>query len=261
MIKRNVAVALIALLLAANVSRAELVKKQIDYKQGDATLKGYLVYDDAKTGKRPGVVVVPEWWGLTDYPRHRADMLAELGYVAFAADIYGNGETTTDPKRAGELAGKFRGDRELLRTRVQAAVDELKKQEQADSDKLAAIGYCFGGTAVLEAARTGAPLKGVVSFHGGLDFPQPPHEGQIKAKVLVLTGDADPMVPPEQVKKFEQEMKNVGADVKIERYPDAVHAFTNPNADKVGIKGIGYNKEADEKSWQAMKQFFEQNLK
>lgn len=256
MFRLKLVIPFIPLLLVASIARAELVKKEIDYKQGDATLKGYLVYDDSKTGKRPGIVVVPEWWGLNDYPKHRADMLAELGYVALAADIYGNGESTMDPKRAGELAGRFRSDRELLRARVQAAINTLKEQPQVDPNNLAAIGYCFGGTAVLEAARTGADLKGVVSFHGGLDFPEPVKKGDVKAKVLVLTGGADPNVPPARVHAFEKEMKDAGADIRVISYPGAVHAFTNPEADKYKIKGIGYNKEADQKSWEEMKKFF-----
>jgi dienelactone hydrolase len=249
------------MLLAATVARAELVKKEIAYKQGDATLKGYLVYDDAKPDKRPGVVVVPEWWGLNDYAKHRADMLAELGYVALAADIYGNGEVTTDMKRAGELAGKFKGDRDLLRARIKAALDTLKSQPQVDATKTAAIGYCFGGTTVLELARSGADVNGIVSFHGALDAKQPAKKGEVKAKILVLTGADDPMVPAEQVKGLEQEMKDAGADVKVVSYPGAVHSFTNPDSSKLGVKGMGYNKEADEKSWQAMKEFFEQIFK
>ncbi len=249
------------LLLVSGIAHAELVKKPIEYKQGDATLKGYLVYDDAKTEKRPGVVVVPEWWGLNDYIRHRAEMLAELGYVALAADIYGNGEETTDMKRAGELAGKFKGDRELLRARVKAALDTLKDQPQVDSAKTAAIGYCFGGTAALELARSGADVNGVVSFHGGLDAPMPAKKGEVKPRILVLTGADDPLVPPEQVQGLEKEMSDAGADAKVVAYPGAVHAFTNPDSTKLGVKGIGYNKEADEKSWQAMKEFFEQIFK
>jgi dienelactone hydrolase len=245
-------------LLVGTLARAELVKKPIEYKQGDATLRGYLVYDDKTQGKRPGIVVVPEWWGLTDYPKHRADQLAELGYVALAADIYGDGQTTEDPKEAGKLAGKFREDRKLMRDRVQAAFDTLKAQPQVDGTKTAAIGYCFGGTCVLELARSGADVNGVVSFHGALDAPMPAKSGEVKAKVLVLHGADDPMVPQEQVQAMENEFKDAGAEVKVVQYPGAVHAFTNPDADKHNIKGIAYNKEADEKSWTAMKEFFEQ---
>ena len=244
-------------MLMGVVARAELVKKPIEYKQGDATLRGYLVYDDKTQDKRPGIVVVPEWWGLTDYPKHRADQLAELGYVALAADIYGEGQTTEDPKEAGKLAGKFRQDRKLMRDRVRAALDTLKAQPQVDTSKTAAIGYCFGGTCALELARSGADVNGIVSFHGALDTSTPAKSGDVKAKVLVLHGADDPMVSQEQVQNVEKEFKDAGVDVKVVQYPGAVHAFTNPDADKHNIKGVAYNKEADEKSWQAMKEFFE----
>ncbi len=253
--------ALGALLLLSGTARAELVKKEIDYRQGDATLKGYLVYDDAVQGKRPGIVVVPEWWGLNEYAKHRADMLARLGYVALAADIYGNGESTTDFNRAGELAKRFQDNRQLVRERVQAALDTLKQQAQVDTGKLAAIGYCFGGMTVLELARSGANVKGVVSFHGELNTPMPAKPGEVRASVLVLTGADDPIVPPQQVKAFEQEMKNAGADFRVISYPGAVHSFTNPDADKLHNKALGYNKEADEKSWEAMKEFFAEIFK
>jgi len=243
------------------IARAELVKKPIEYKQGDATLRGYLVYDDKTSDKQPGVVVVPEWWGLTNYEKHRAEQLAELGYVALAADIYGDGQTTDDPKEAGKMAGKFRGDRKLMRDRVRAALDTLKAQPQVDPSKTAAIGYCFGGSCVLELARSGADVNGVVSFHGALDTPMPAKKGDVKAKILVLHGADDPMVSQEQVQAVEKEFTDAGADLKVVQYPGAVHAFSNPDADKHNIKGVAYNKEADEKSWQAMKELFEQIFK
>jgi dienelactone hydrolase len=258
---RNTNIIIACVLLIAATSRAELVKKPIEYKQGDATLKGYLVYDDKVPEKRPGVVLVPEWWGLNDYVKGRAEQIAQLGYVALAADIYGDGHVTTDPNEAGKLAGKFRSDRNLLRARTQAALDTLKARPQVDPSKTAAIGYCFGGTAVLELARSGADVNGVVSFHGGLDAPMPAKKGDVKAKILILTGGDDPFAPKEQVQAAEKEFKDAGAEVKVVTYPGAVHAFTNPNADKVGIKGIGYNKEADEKSWEEMKNFFDRVLK
>jgi dienelactone hydrolase len=259
--RNTIAILIGLLLMLGSTARAELVKKPIEYKQGDATLKGYLVYDDKSEGKRPGIVVVPEWWGLNDYIKHRADQLAELGYVALAADIYGDGQVTTDAKEAGKLAGKYRGDRNLLRARAQAALDTLKAQPQVDPSKIAAIGYCFGGTAALELARAGADLNGIVSFHGGLDTDMPAKKGEVKPKILILTGGDDPMVPKKQVQAAEKEFKDAGADVKVITYPGAIHAFTNPDADKFGIKGIGYNKEADEKSWQEMKEFFDRVLK
>jgi dienelactone hydrolase len=241
----------------AVVSRAEIKTQTVEYKDGDTALKGYLAYDDAVEGKRPGVVVVPEWWGLNDYVKSRAEQLAKLGYVAFAADIYGDGFTTTDPKVAGQKAGEAK-QADLLAKRGGLALEQLKKDPHVDPAKTTAIGYCFGGTTVLEMARRGQDLLGVVSFHGGLETEHPAEPGAVKAKVLVCAGDADPLVPPEQVQKFEQEMKKANADCKVIHYPNAKHAFTNPAADNAGIDALGYNKAADEKSWQDMQAFFKE---
>jgi dienelactone hydrolase len=241
----------------ALVARAEIKTQTVEYKDGDQTLKGFLAYDDANEGKRPGVVVVPEWWGLNDYPKSRAEQLAKLGYVAFVADIYGDGFTTDDPKVAGQKAGEAK-KADLLAKRGGLALEQLKKDPHVDPTKVAAIGYCFGGTTVLEMARRGQELLGIVSFHGGLETEHPAQNGAVKAKVLVCTGDADPLVPAEQVQKLEKEMKDAGADAKVIHYPDAKHAFTNPNADKYGMPPIGYNKAADEKSWNDMQQFFKE---
>lgn len=249
---------LAAALLAISpvVSHAAIKSEPVDYKDGDTALQGVLVYDDAIQDKRPGVIVYPEWWGLTDYPKHRAEMLAKLGYVAFAADMYGKGQTTDDPKQAGAWMTPIKEDRQLMRRRALLAVDEIKKSDKVDSGKLAAIGYCFGGTCVLELARAGTPLKGVVSFHGGLEIKTPAAPGEVKAKVLALTGGSDSFVPAEQVEAFAKEMTDAKADWQINVYHDAKHAFTNPNADKYNIPQIGYNKEADVRSWNAMKLFF-----
>jgi dienelactone hydrolase len=247
-------IAFAAVLILATLARAEIKTQTVEYKDGDTTLKGYLAYDDAIEGKRPGIIVVPEWWGLNDYPKMRAEMLAKLGYVAFAADIYGDGFTSMDPKVAGQKAGDAK-KADLLGKRGGLALEQLKKDPHVDPTKTAAIGYCFGGTAVLEMARGGQDLLGVVSFHGGLETQHPAQAGQVKAKVLTCTGDADSFVPPEQVTAFEKEMKNANVDVKVIHYPNAKHAFTNPGADKVGMEAIGYNKAADEKSWQDMQVF------
>ena len=245
------------LLTLALGARAEIKTQTVEYKDGDTTLKGFLAYDDAAAGKRPGVVVVPEWWGLNDYPKGRAEQLAKLGYVAFAADIYGEGFTTMDPKVAGQKAGEAK-KADLLAKRGALALEQLKKDPHVDPAKTAAIGYCFGGTTVLELARRGQDLLGVVSFHGTLDTEHPAQSGQVKTKVLVCHGDADSFVPPEQLAKFEKEMKDAGADAKVIHYPNAKHAFTNPAADKVGMEAIGYNREADQKSWADMQQFFKE---
>lgn len=238
------------------VATAAIKSEPVDYKDGDTQLQGVLVYDDAAEGKRPGIVVYPEWWGLTDYPKHRAEMLAKLGYVAFAADMYGQGVTTDNPDQAGKLATPIKSDPQLMRRRATLAIDQIKKSDHVDPEKLAAIGYCFGGSCALELARAGAPLKGVVSFHGDLSTTMPAQPGEVKAKVLALTGGADPLVPPEQVVAFAEEMATANADWQINVYSDAKHAFTNPNADKYNLPPIGYNKQADKRSWTAMKSFF-----
>jgi dienelactone hydrolase len=243
------------LVLAIVTARAEVKTETVEYKDGDATLKGFLAYDTAAVqGKRPGVLVVPEWWGVNDYAKSRAEQLAKLGYVAFVADIYGDGFITTDVKVAGERAGQAK-EKGWLRSRGKLALEQLRKQPLVDSEKIAAIGYCFGGTTVLELARAGEDLKGVVSFHGALDTKQPAKAGDVKPKILVLHGAADPLVPPDQVKAFEQEMNQARADYEIIPFEGAKHSFTNPDADKVGMPAVAYNKAADEKSWRDMQAF------
>jgi len=238
------------------IASAELKTETIEYKQGDTTLEGYLAYDDAHAGKSPGVLIVHDWNGLGDYARHRTEMLAKLGYVAFAADIYGKGVRPTNPKDAGAEAGKYKNDRALLRARVNAALDILKKNPRVDAMRIAAIGYCFGGTTVLELARSGADIAGVVSFHGGLDNPNPADAKNIKCKVLVLHGADDTFEPPEQIAAFQDEMRKAGVDWQMIYYSGAVHAFTRPDVGTDNSKGIAYNEKADKRSWQAMKDFF-----
>jgi len=235
---------------------AAMKTETVLYKQGDTELEGYLAYDDSLTGKRPGVVVVHEWYGLNDYAKRRAEQIAQLGYVAFAADIYGKGVRPGTPQEAGAVAGKYRSDRALLRARANAALDELKKNPRVDTNRTAAIGYCFGGTAVLELARSGAPVTGVVSFHGGLDTPNPDDAKNIKAKVLVLHGADDPNVPPAQVAAFQDEMRKANVDWQMNFYGGAVHSFSNPASGNDNSRGIAYNEKADKRSWEAMKLFF-----
>jgi dienelactone hydrolase len=245
----------VALLATTILAHAEIKTQTAEYKDGDATLKGYLAYDDAVHGKRPGIVVVPEWWGLNDYIKSRAEKLAKLGYVAFAADIYGDGVVTTDPKVATEKSGEAKKNN-WLRTRGKLALERLLNDEHVDPQNVAAIGYCFGGGTVLEMARDGDDLKGVVSFHGALKSEHPAESGKVKARVLVCHGAADPLVPQEDVKALEDEMKKANADAKVIQYPDAKHAFTNPDADKYGLPPVAYNKAADQKSWHDMLAFF-----
>lgn len=236
---------------------AVLRSQDIEYKQGDAVLEGYLVYDDAQPGKRPGILVVHEWKGLNDYAKMRADMLARLGYVAFAADIYGKGIRPQTIPEAGAMAGKFKADRALLRARVNAGLDVLRSQPNVETAQLAAIGYCFGGTAVLELARSGADVKGIVSFHGGLSSPTPTDANNIKGRVLALHGAADPFVGPDEVAAFDKEMTDAKVNYRLIKYPGAMHGFTNP--DNKGIPpGAVYNEAADKASWIEMQKFFKE---
>lgn len=232
--------------------------ESIEYRQGDTVLEGYLAYDDASTRVRPGVLVVHEWWGLNDYAKKRAGQLAQLGYIAFAADIYGKGIRPKDPQEAGAVAGRFKNDRGLLRLRAGAALDILKNQKLTDPKRVAAIGYCFGGTAVLELARSGADVAGVVSFHGGLATPHPEDAKNIKGSVLVLHGADDPHVPPEEIAAFQDEMRKARIDWQMNIYAGAVHGFTNPATGNDPSKGAAYNEKADKRSWEAMKVFFDE---
>jgi dienelactone hydrolase len=251
---------LMAIFITTGV-QAEVRTERIEYRHGTAVLEGYLAYDDALKGKRPGVLVVHEWWGLNDYAKRRAEQLARLGYVAFALDMYGKGMSTTDPKEAGRLAGLFRNDRTFGRARAAAGLDVLKSRPEADPARIAAIGYCFGGTVVLEMARAGADLRGVVSFHGGLATPNPADAKNIKGKVLVLHGADDTFASPVEIAAFQEEMRQAGVDWQMVYYGGAVHSFTNPDAGKAGIKGVAYNEAADRRSWCAMRNFFDEIFK
>jgi len=236
-------------------AQAKLVTKTIEYKQGDTTLEGYLAYDDSFSGKRPGVLIVHQWMGLTDYEENRAAMLANLGYVAFCADIYGKGIRPQNYKDAGAEATKYKTDRALLRLRVNAGLDELKKCDLVDTKRVAAIGYCFGGTTVIELARSGAELNGIVCFHGGLDSPTPADGKNIKCKVLVCHGADDPFEKAEDLAAFEKEMRDADVDWRLIKYGGAVHSFTQPMADG-SLLGAKYNARADKRSWTDMKSFF-----
>lgn len=252
---KTVAITLIFLFTSLSFAQANLKTKSIEYKQGDTVLEGYLSYDDSFTGKRPGVLVVHEWKGLDPYVKMRSDMLAKLGYVAFAADIYGKGVRPENFEEAGRQAGKYKNNRPLMRQRVLAGLEQLKAQPNVEPNQLAAIGYCFGGTAILELARAGADVKGVVSFHGGLSSPTPEDAKNIKARVLILHGADDPFVQPSEVAGFEKEMKDAKVNYQLIKYPGATHGFSDP-ANTGEPKGALYNKEADEKSWKEMQKFF-----
>ncbi|HEY3309856.1 MAG TPA: dienelactone hydrolase family protein [Desulfuromonadaceae bacterium] len=252
---------LLAVLSLAINAEAAVKTKYIEYKQGNTILEGYLAWDNAKTGKRPGVLVVHEWTGLGPYVQKRAEMLAGLGYVAFAADIYGKGIRPASQAEAAKIATIYKDDRSLMRARARAALDTLKAQQNVDQKRLAAIGYCFGGTTVLELARDGADIKGVASFHGGLSTPKPEDARNIKAKVLAMHGADDPFVKPDEVTTFQQEMRAAKVDWQFITYGNAVHSFTNPEAGTENSKGAAYNEKADLRSWEAMKQFFAEIFK
>jgi len=235
---------------------SEIKTEKIEYKEGETLLQGLRCYDNAVSGKRPGVLIVHDWMGITDQTKAVAEEIARLGFVAFAADIYGKGVRPADMQAAAAESGKYKGDRPVLRRRVSAGLDMLKKDSLAAPSEIAAIGFCFGGTTVLELARTGTPLKGVVSFHGGVDSPTPADGKNIKAKVLVLHGADDPFVKPSDIAEFQEELRKGGVDWQMVYYGDAVHSFTQKKAGTDKNKGAAYNELAAKRSWDAMKSFF-----
>lgn len=252
---------LLTILCLAVTAEAAVKTKVVEYKQGDTELEGYLAWDDARKGDRPGVLVVHEWTGINDHIRQRTEALAKQGYVAFAADIYGKGIRPAVQADAARTAGIYKNDRALLRARARAGLEELKKQRFVDTRRLAAIGFCFGGTSVLELARDGADVNGVVSFHGGLSTPTPQDARNITARVLILHGADDPFVKADEVAAFQDEMRKAKVDWQFVSYGNAVHSFTNLAAGTDNSKGAAYNEKADRRSWQAMKDFFAELFK
>ena len=242
--------------LAAS-AHAAIVTLPIEYTHNDTVLQGYLAYDDTDDARRPGVLIVHEWWGLNEHAKNAAHNLAMAGYTAFALDMYGKGVSTGDPQEATKLAGQFRGgdDRTLMRERAAKGLEVLRGFPQCDPKHIIAIGYCFGGTTVLELARSGADIDGVVSFHGGLSTPHPDDAKNIKARVLVLHGAADPHVPREEVNGFIDAMRATDVDWQLVTYSQAVHAFTNPAAGNDPSTGVAYNEKAASRSWDAFMLF------
>ncbi|HET6348377.1 MAG TPA: dienelactone hydrolase family protein [Candidatus Krumholzibacteria bacterium] len=252
-------IAAMCLAVLTTAAHAAIKTEPVTYKSGDVTLKGQLVYDDAATGKRPGVIVVHEWWGLNDYAKHRATMLAEAGYVALAVDMYGDGKTTEHPDEAGKWASAVRSGAKAGMDRFMAGYDLLKSNPHVDPAHISAIGYCFGGGVVLSAALSGVPLDAVVSFHGAL--PTDPATGKPTARVLVCHGAADPFTTPEQIATFQKNMTDAGMDWEFILYANAKHSFTNPDAGTHGMPQLEYNQKADKRSWQTMLNFLAESGK
>ena len=252
---------LVAVVFTASAASAAVKTETVLYKLGSTELEGVLAYDDAKVGRQPAILLVHDWTGVGPNVKRRAEQLAGMGYVAFAADIYGKGVRPTTPEACGKEATKYKSDRPLLRARVNAGYDVLAKHARVDPTKIAAIGYCFGGTTVLELARSGTPVKGVVSFHGGLDSPKPEDGKNIKGKVLALHGADDPYVPAADKAAFEQELRAANVDWQLVEYGGAVHSFTIPEAGSDKSKGAAYDARADARSWEHMKLFLADTLK
>lgn len=254
----------VLLAYTCSTAQAKVVGSEVDYTVDGTNFKGYLAYDDAQNSTRPGIIVVHEWWGHNDYARKRANMLAESGYVSLALDMYGEGKQADHPADAGKFSKAVSSNLDLAEKRFMAAYQLLQQQAHTDKSKIGAIGYCFGGGIALAMARLGVELDGVVSFHGSPNIAAPVGKGRIKGSLLVLNGAADPFVKPEQIDAFKQEMIDAGVDFKVVNYPDAKHAFTNPEADALGAKfsiPLAYNKTADEQSWKEMQAFFSRIFK
>ena len=255
---RCLLIAAMAIVLCESTSVAAVQTKTISYKQGNQEFKGLLAWDDSTSDKRPGVLVVHEWWGLNDYARDRAKQLAEEGYIAFAADMYGDGKTAKHPDEAKQMATAVRMNVDQWVKRATAALDVLKSQPQCDTTKLAAIGYCFGGSTVLELAFSGADLDAVASFHGGL--PPADHVKKSKATILICHGAQDSFIPEKSIQEFRAALDSIGADWEMDYYAGAEHSFTVKAADSLGLKGMKYNAEADKRSWARMHALFKEKL-
>lgn len=247
---------LIIVLFISTSIFADIKKDTVTYQSGNTTLKGYVYYNEAKKGNLPVMLVVHEWWGCNEYAQSRAEQLAGIGFLAFAVDMYGDGKVVTTSAEAGKLAGEVKGNVQMMRERINAALEYIKKRPNADLTKIGAIGYCFGGTVALELARSGAELNGVVSFHGGLATPKPEQTKNVKTKILVCHGGSDKFVPDTEVAAFRKEMDAANVDWQLIMYSGAVHAFTNPNSGNKPETGVAYNETADRRSWGTMIRFF-----
>ena len=254
------ATAMVLVFAGAGLAETKIEGKEVEYSAQGVVMKGYLAYPENIKEKQPGVLVVHEWWGLNDYARKRARMLAEWGYTALAVDMYGDGKQATHPDEAGKFASEVMKKFDVAKVRFTAALDFLKQQPTVDPTRIAAIGYCFGGGVVLNMARQGLDLKGVASFHGSLTAVKPAQPGMVRAKILVLNGADDKFVTPEQIEAFKKEMKSAWADFWFISYPGAIHSFTNPEATALGKKfnlPLAYNAEADQQSWLELQKFLD----
>ena len=258
---RPAPLAALGCLLLASPAAAGVVSETVEYRHGGQTFKGYLAFDDAAPGPRPGVLVVHEWWGLNDYAKTRCDMLAGMGYVAFALDMYGDGKTADHPEEASKFAGTVRDNKEEWRGRALAGLSVLQKHPECDAKNCAAIGYCFGGATVLQLAYARAPLRGVASFHGALPAPTKQEAEGVTAGLLICHGAADSFVPPEAVKACLDPLEAAGADYTFMAFSGAQHGFTNPGADARGMDGLKYDPAADARSWAAMTAMFDALLR
>jgi dienelactone hydrolase len=236
--------------------QAKVQSKAVPYMYGETAFEGFLAWDDSIEGKRPGILVVHEWWGLNDYARSRAEQLAALGYVALAVDMYGKGKVTTHPEQAGEWAKLTTGNVDEWLGRAQAGLKVLQADPHVDPTRLAAIGYCFGGATVMQLVYGGAPVKGVVSFHGSLPLPSQAHPIHNSAKVLIAHGASDPFLTADHLEQFKAALDNAEIDWQIIQYGGAQHSFSNPSANQYGMKGVQYQMQADQRSWMHMQQFF-----
>ena len=256
MIKRVFASCILVAIFSTNCA-AEVRTRFVEYKDGETVLEGFVAWDPDRVAKpAPGILVVHQWLGLTDYEQSRCRQLAELGYVAFALDIYGKTTRPTNVQEAGRFAGTYKSDRQLYRRRLNLGLEQLRLQQGVAKEKLAAIGYCFGGTGVLELARSGAKVLGVVSFHGGLDSPTPADGKNIQSKILICHGNDDPFVPVKDIDAMKAELDSAKVDYQLISYSGAVHSFTQPMAGNNNAAGATYNEKADRRSWVAMNAFF-----
>jgi dienelactone hydrolase len=244
--------------VAAGYASAEIQTKLVRYKDGDVSLHGYFAWDDSIKGKRPAVMVVHEWWGMNDYVRKRAEMLAKLGYLAFAVDMYGMGQVTEHPDQAGAWMRQITGNLDTWQKRALLGLDIMRTHELADGARTAAIGYSFGGATVMQLAYAGASVLGVVSFYGSLPVVAPEQAKDIRGRVLVAHGSADSFIPPERIVQFQAALNAAGVDWEMVTYGGAQHGFTNPGADDYGIDNLRYHKVADMRSWDDMQRFLKE---